>query len=107
MTLVTIQHVFYRTTASMLEPKSPQRERMDFKEPHTGLVKKDFLGYWYLQYCLVTGLYMLEPWERKILQCHSCFMEWLDELTIRVDFMEGLFLEFIFVERKSRSTYLI
>ncbi|KAI1727138.1 small subunit of serine palmitoyltransferase-like domain-containing protein [Ditylenchus destructor] len=23
-------------------------------------------GYWYLQYCLVTGLYMLEPWERKL-----------------------------------------
>ncbi|KAI6202820.1 Ubiquitin-like protein ATG12 [Aphelenchoides besseyi] len=22
--------------------------------------------YWYLQYCLITGLYMLEPWERKL-----------------------------------------
>ncbi|KAI6202675.1 Ubiquitin-like protein ATG12 [Aphelenchoides fujianensis] len=22
--------------------------------------------YWYLQYCLTTGLYMLEPWERKL-----------------------------------------
>lgn len=39
---------------------------MEFKEPHTGLVKNDFFGYWYLQYCLVTGLYMLEPWERKL-----------------------------------------
>jgi len=25
-----------------------------------------FFGYWYLQYCLTTGLYMLEPWERKL-----------------------------------------
>uniref|UniRef100_A0A1I7RYA2 3-phenylpropionic acid transporter n=1 Tax=Bursaphelenchus xylophilus TaxID=6326 RepID=A0A1I7RYA2_BURXY len=22
--------------------------------------------YWYLQYCLTTGLYMLEPWERRL-----------------------------------------
>nr|CAD2179915.1 unnamed protein product [Meloidogyne enterolobii] len=39
---------------------------MEFEEPHTGLVKSDFFGYWYLQYCLITGLYMLEPWERKL-----------------------------------------
>nr|CAD2135041.1 unnamed protein product [Meloidogyne enterolobii] len=39
---------------------------MEFEEPHTGLVKNDFFGYWYLQYCLITGLYMLEPWERKL-----------------------------------------
>uniref|UniRef100_A0A7E4W2L8 DUF3961 domain-containing protein n=1 Tax=Panagrellus redivivus TaxID=6233 RepID=A0A7E4W2L8_PANRE len=24
------------------------------------------LNHWYLQYCLVTGLYMVEPWERKL-----------------------------------------
>ncbi|MFH4973365.1 hypothetical protein AB6A40_000074 [Gnathostoma spinigerum] len=23
-------------------------------------------GWYYLQYCLVTGLYMLEPWERAL-----------------------------------------
>ena len=31
--------------------------------------KKDYtfdLDHWYLQYCLATGLYMLEPWERKL-----------------------------------------
>uniref|UniRef100_A0A914GTF5 Uncharacterized protein n=1 Tax=Globodera rostochiensis TaxID=31243 RepID=A0A914GTF5_GLORO len=59
----------------MLEPKSPQRERMGFNEPHTGLVKNDFFGYWYLQYCLVTGLYMLEPWERKMFNGFvTCFV---------------------------------
>ena len=42
------------------------KKRMEFDEPHTGLVKSDFFGYWYLQYCLITGLYMLEPWERKM-----------------------------------------
>ncbi|KAI6182983.1 hypothetical protein M3Y97_00439000 [Aphelenchoides bicaudatus] len=25
-----------------------------------------FFSYWYLQWCLTTGLYMLEPWERKL-----------------------------------------
>uniref|UniRef100_A0A7I4YLB4 Serine palmitoyltransferase small subunit B n=1 Tax=Haemonchus contortus TaxID=6289 RepID=A0A7I4YLB4_HAECO len=27
------------------------------------------LEWLYLQYCLVTGLYMLEPWERKLFTC--------------------------------------
>ncbi|KAL3085019.1 hypothetical protein niasHS_010088 [Heterodera schachtii] len=55
------------TERDMPEPNSPlPSKRVGFKEPHTGLVKNDFFGYWYLQYCLVTGLYMLEPWERKM-----------------------------------------
>lgn len=58
---------------------------MEFEEPQTGLAKNDYFGYWYLQYwygmkgtqlyntslnlsglSLITGLYMLEPWERKM-----------------------------------------
>jgi hypothetical protein len=30
--------------------KETSKKWMEFNEPHTGLVKNDFFGYWYLQY---------------------------------------------------------
>ncbi|KAL3984934.1 hypothetical protein ACH3XW_36530 [Acanthocheilonema viteae] len=38
---------------------------------HDNIVAKDssIFSWYYRQYCLVTGLYMLEPWERSLFNC--------------------------------------
>jgi len=42
-------------------------EKKRSKTPKGALTRAcDYLSWLYLQYCLITGLYMLEPWERAI-----------------------------------------
>uniref|UniRef100_A0AC34RB79 Uncharacterized protein n=1 Tax=Panagrolaimus sp. JU765 TaxID=591449 RepID=A0AC34RB79_9BILA len=41
----------------------------DYCDSNSKLKRKNLnydFNHWYLQYCLCTGLYMLEPWERTL-----------------------------------------
>ncbi|CAG9540762.1 unnamed protein product [Cercopithifilaria johnstoni] len=41
------------------------------RNEHDNIVAKDnsIFSWYYRQYCLITGLYMLEPWERLLFNC--------------------------------------
>uniref|UniRef100_A0A914UWV7 Uncharacterized protein n=1 Tax=Plectus sambesii TaxID=2011161 RepID=A0A914UWV7_9BILA len=53
--------------AKLYKSVSMSNDEKRSKKPK-GLVTRssDYISWLYLQYCLITGLYMLEPWERAI-----------------------------------------
>uniref|UniRef100_A0AC35FXG1 Uncharacterized protein n=1 Tax=Panagrolaimus sp. PS1159 TaxID=55785 RepID=A0AC35FXG1_9BILA len=51
------------------------------------------LDHWYLQYCLATGLYMLEPWERKLFNSFVLgfkFLQVINQMVLLISLMSFL-----------------